>query len=378
MALRPPLPAPARRILDLARADRAAAREELAKLPLASQVELVCETTPERRSELLDLCADPGPLIRELPEAELCFTVKAIGLADAGWVLEHATEDQIRACVDLDAWPDDVPDREAVGRWIAAFSEAGDECLERSAKALDPELLVGWIRDRAEVVLKESEEGWEPPPGSRSVDGQFHLSARREGDDLADLLRLLDLLFRHDYWFYFRMLQGAIWELPSELEEGALHWRAGRLQDLGFPPREQAMRVYGFLPPDERTRLPVGDRPRPLGEWRLPVWMPRLPTARDASEAVFAAAAELSPEERRSFFYSFVALANQVALADRLPLGDAASIPTAIAKAARLASAGLELVAREQQLTPVEVLRVLSLERLFRVGANLDREGGRP
>jgi hypothetical protein len=112
--------------------------------------------------------------------------------------------------------------------------------------------------------------------------------------------------------------------------------------------------------------------------WRLPIWLPRLPAGVDARFSLFRAFEKLSDEERRPAFYAFLALANKVAVADRLPLGDAESIPAAIEKAASVASRGLEFVAAANGLDGTEVVRRVSLERLFRVGASLDRAERRP
>ena len=82
-----------------------------------------------------------------------------------------------------------------------------------------------------------------------------------------------------------------------------------------------------------------------MGEWHLPVFMPELPAVADSKLSLFRAAAVLDDEARRAFAYAFLALANQVAVADKLPLGDAESIPTAIEKAAQVASRGLDALA---------------------------------
>src|SRR5205814_6132690 len=101
----------------------------------------------------------------------------------------------------------------------------------------------------------------------------------------------------------------------------------------------ESMRIYRFLDPDARRALPP-EAPTAPGAWPLPVWLPRLPDVRGAGERIFRAIAELDDAERGAIFYAFVALANRIAVADRLPLGDPESTPTAIAKAARFASAG--------------------------------------
>jgi hypothetical protein len=368
------LPQEARRILALAGRDRDAASAELAKLDLDAQVALVCDTPVARRGELLELLRAPERVIAALPEAELCFTVKAIGLADAGWVLAHASAEQLQACVDLDVWNEDVPDPGRVGEWLSAAAEGGDDALLQAAQALDAELLMLWLHDHAEVHLKPGDDpGWQPPSGARTLEGQFFVVARRSSDDLEEALHLLELLFEADYWFYFRLLQAVSWESVADNEEHALRWRVGRLQDLGFPPRDEALSIYAAPRRDELDALP-DDPTLPIGEWHLPVWMPELPAAVDPRLSLFQAAAELDPVDRRSFLYALLALANQIAVADRLPLGDVESLPLAIEKAALLASRGLDRMVERQGVARAEVLRRAGLARLFRIGFWSDRE----
>ncbi len=375
-----PAPPAARRILDLARTDRDAARRALAEQSVEAQVELVCETPVARRAALIELLAEPEQVIPLLPEAELCFTVKAVGLESASWLLEHATAEQLVACLDLDGWEDAIPNRRSLDGWIGALQEAGEEPLLRGLQALDPELLTLYLKARVEVFLRSAgDNDWQAPAGADTLDGQFFFRALADGDDTAGIVALLRTLFEHDYWSYFRLLQSVIWELEPEVEEWALRWRAGRLEDLGFPPWEEAMGIYRYLPPDQLGALPADAAPlAPTSRWQLPVWMPRLPASAQEGVLLFGTIAGLEEEERRTAFHALVALANKIAVADRLPLSDSESTPRAIAKAARFASAGLEFLASEQRLDPVEILRRTPLDRLFRVGANLDPAAAKP
>ncbi len=368
------LPARAKQILTLARKDRVGARGALSALSVDEQVALVCETPVSRRAELLDLLHAPEQVIPALPDAELCFTAKAIGLADAAWLMTYATEEQIQTCVDLDAWSvDETPDRERLSEWLAAMIESGDEAMLRAVRALDAELLMLWLAGRLDVHLKPNDDpGWQPPVGGRTLEGQFYVIPRRADDALEDVMRLLGLLFSEDYWLYFRLLQSVSWESTPENEEFALRWRTGRLQDLGFPPREEAIAIYAAPRRAELELLPDVAAVTP-GEWHLPVWIPELPASADPQLSLFRAASELEPVARRAFFYAFVALANQVAVADRLPLGDAESLPQAIEKAARCASLGLDWLAEHHGLGATETLRRAPLLRLFRIGSRIER-----
>lgn len=367
------LPAGARRILELAKRDREAARAALAALPVDEQVALVCESPVRRRAELLDLVTAPEEVIPRIPPAELCFVAKALGLSDAGWLLEHATEEQIATALDLDAWSALVPDRERLDGWLAALASAGEETLLRAARGIDFELLVLALRGRLSVFLAGRDEAGDAPAGSLSIDGQFHLLPLRPGDDLEDVLQLLTALFQQDYWFYHRLLQAVSIDLESETEESALRWRSGRLQDLGFPPLEDARRIYSFVRAENLAKLPSDTRALEVGEWPLPVWMPSLPAAGETEHLLFRAMATLGDEERRPLLFAFLALANRVAVADEMPLGDAETLPAATEKAARVASLGLGYLAHEHGVEPAFLLRRLPLERLFVVGANLER-----
>jgi hypothetical protein len=371
----------ARRVLELARRDRRAATRGMEELDLDAQVALVCEAPRSRRAELIGLAPNPEALVPALPEAELCFVLKHLGLHDASWLLDLATTEQIATAVDLDVWPNGELDRAQLDAWIAALADASGETVLRAARGLDPELIVLHLRSKLDVLLKPSDTedpGWEAPPGYQTLEGQFYFSAKRSGEDAEAEQKLLRELFEHDYWTYYRFMQGAIWELDGENEEWALRWRNGRLLDLGFPDRGEALHIYRFLSPAERVRLPELAEALGAPDFTLATWIPGLPDLADARFPLFRAIAELDPSERRGAFYAFVGLANRVAVADGLPLSDAESMPRAIEKAARLASAGLELLGREHGLGGAELLRRVSILRLFQIGANLDPEGSRP
>ncbi len=374
-----PLP-DVRALLKLAREDRTAARTIVSDLTTEAQAAAVCEAPLAQRRALLDLVPEPEAVIPLLPEAELCFTCKAIGVDDAAWLLSHATEHQLVACVDLDAFEDLRPSPGRLDSWWASLAEAGPETMLRAARAIDPELIALYVRHHVRVDLKPAgtDNDWQPPDGGQTIDGQFYIVARDEKDDLAPLLAMLYTLFEHDYWLYFRMLQAAEHELVTDLEEWALRWRTGRLEDLGFPSWDESMRIYGFLRSDRFGDLPAEAAALDLERWAMPVWITDLPASAQAGSLLFRTVAELDGAERQGFFYAFIALANRVAVADRLELSDAETLPSTIEKAARVASGGLEEIARTTGLSAADVLRRVPLERLFRVGVNVSDTDERP
>src|SRR5262249_35079259 len=158
-------------LLALARRDPRAAERALAALPIAAQVAVVCEAPLAERSRILGLAPHPEALIPELPPAELCFTIKAIGLADAACVLEHATPEQAVAALDLDAWRGNELDVATANEWLQAFARTSSESRVRALEALDSELLVLALRARIGVVQRPDEhEGWSPPDGAQTLE----------------------------------------------------------------------------------------------------------------------------------------------------------------------------------------------------------------
>ncbi len=379
MASLPAAPDAMQRLLALCRRDRASARQAMAKLSESEQLALVCDAPVNRRRELLDLAPHPERLVPALPPAELVFTIKAIGLESATWLLEHATPEQVIAAIDLDGWRGHTPERSRRDAWLDALAEIEDDALARDLDALDDEMLVDWLGHRILVEQKpDDDEGWQPADGSQTLEGQFHFVALDDKDDLSTVVRFLRLLFERDYWSYFRLMLGVLHELPTENEEWAQRWRNARLQDLGFPPWNEAMDLYRYLAPEVRSRIDPQAAPLDVAEWHLPVWIPTLPAGRESQHLVFRALAELDPEERRAAFYAFVAVANKLAVADRMDLADVETTPRAIEKAAIWMSRGLALIAKDNALSAVETLRRVPLARLFTAGANLEPQAAGP
>ncbi len=361
-------------ILKLARTDKIQALARMATFSTEEQIALVCDAPLNRRVELLELSPAPEILIPQLPNAELCFIVKELGLADASWLLAHATQEQILSAVDLDVWSEYSFEPKALEPWLASLAEAGTETLLRAARAIDPEMLVLFLRSRIGVELKPNDDDWQPPAGSETLENQFYFWALHEKDDLSSIKPLLHSLFQEEYWTYFRTMQGVIHELPTETEEWALRWRTGRLQDLGFVPREEAIRVYAYLPPEMRAAETQGVDPLEVGHWTLPIWQPKISEEDSAKYPILSTAAKLGEEERLGFFYAFLGLANRISIADHLPLSEADTIPKALNKAAQISSQGIEWLAEQRGAALVDLLRETSLEHLFRIGVSLERD----
>lgn len=321
----------------------------------------------QRRAGLLELLDRVDEIVPLLPEAEFTSTVRATGIEDAGWLVEFATSEQRVAAVDLDCWRNLRLSPSRLFEWIDAMIEAGPETLLSAFDELDLELWVLAMKEMADFQVGAGEES-----GLMTDDGVVFFdphSAEHEDRLHAILSTARDESPRH-YWGF---VYGAVLGSRRESEQYAARWQRGRLNDLGFPDRDQAMRAYRPLAP-ETVPVPAA----PLGE------DPNGPRTRRSQAPAMLEGTLLGlamgalPAERASEVFSFVlGVANSLAVADDLDLANTDSLQQSLSKAIRGIEGGLAAL-HERHGRPVgELLDAVAPLDLFRVGASLDPELGR-
>ena len=350
-------------LLRLGRNDRAAATARLRELS-PDELALACqELRPEARSEFLMLVDRPEDVVPLLAEAELVHTVRSGGMSEAAWLLELATPEQRIACFDLDCWNNGVElDLARVQEWIDALIEAGRETLVKALTEIDLELTILSVRSEAEVHIVGKEDV--PPVGFFTTDGvvYFGVAPDKSPHRVHEIAHALRDQAPALYW---QVVYGALFESPLEMVEEALRWRQNRLTDLGFPEREQAMRVYRPL------------RSEKVADWTAPAATDALITAvslpRQLRGSLLGEALAKLPAPQAGDILGYVlGVANSLAVADGLSLSEPESVPRALEKAVRGIDVGLRELARTRNQPPEQVLERTAPLDLFRVAATSD------
>ncbi|MCU0661058.1 MAG: DUF6178 family protein [Myxococcota bacterium] len=195
--------------------------------------------------EALESMSEPGPLVQALAPLDL---IVAWNLADDEKRLDLfklASFEQIQNLVDITCWQGDTPDYDSLLEVLrpAALSSIPDAIL--ALGKIEPSLrtlLLGRkarihvIENRNDEVVVDDESDLLSAP-----DGFFHVELP-DPDAVSEPERMLwrALLFQ-PFDQYHRELEAMRWELQSDLEEQAYRFRTGRLADLGFLPREEAV-----------------------------------------------------------------------------------------------------------------------------------------
>jgi hypothetical protein len=343
------------------------AKEEKALAPaeLASARAALAQARGRRRLDVVLDSRRPEALVRSLPADELYFTVRDIGLSDAALLVQLASPEQFKTFLDLEAWSGDRFEPRRALPWLRA-ARAGAQLEPRAASrwarklaALDPEVLYLVLRDA--LRLHDLEQDPDPEFASdrfmRTPEGRYMIEFEVDGTEYLAVRGIVDDLYAEDAFKATRLLSAIRSEMPSELEETALRWRSGRLADLGYPSKEEAL--SWFARPPRGPALPPGPPARPAGFF--------LATLGAGSRLERAAAAQ-PPEERELLEREVVAAANAVLVADAVDPSDVDAVRAAFEAARGMLELGLERLAGDDPARATEVLAAMPVKRLFQEG----------
>ena len=343
----------------------------LANLDIRQQAELVLRLPAAERAHFLLEAPKPMALVRALPDGDFYLTVREIGPQCALALLALASKSQIAHLLDLESWRRDRFDPGRCGAWVALLVEAGEATIKRFARTIDDETLILLFRLWARV--KPLDIDHEEPTKGHGItevgdergfitpDGANLFDPERNEHALA-VRRLAEAIYFDDRDRYLGIVRSALFELPSEVEETALRWRASRLEEHGYPTWDEALSIYA---PPEKNPIPLAEPP---GD-RAAIAAPRASLRVLGSKALIVHGVDaMTPEDRERVLFGLMALANRVLVADG---GDAGSVETHTRVIERAgAYVGLALDARgiRDGSAAAPVLSEVSVVELFREG----------
>lgn len=345
--------------------------QRVAQFSVRELADLALRLPAAQRLELLLHAPQPMQLVRSLPDSEFYLSLREVGPSDGLPLMALASAAQIQHVLDLESWRGDRFDPDRSGAWMALILESGEPALRRYLRSADDTQLALLFQRWARAKLIESNE-----------DPDIHGTGRTESDDeqgfispddqyefsptIAEhrpaLQRIAQTLFLDQRERYTEILWAATYELPSELEEQALHWRLSRLEEHGFPPWEEALSAYA--PPD-RTRSHPGS-PEPADSGLAAALIPlRLPTLRNHLRGALE---QLEETDRERALHEFFALGNRLLVADGADTGEPAAHRAALEKAAGYVSLALEARGIRDPSQAAELVTRVPLIELFREG----------
>jgi hypothetical protein len=309
---------------------------------------------PKRRLDAMLEEVDGRALVSSLPAEDVYATIVDVGLSDSSEVVQLSTPDQFRTYVDLAAWAKDRMDPLEVLHWLRAARGDDEQEYLHKLKATDIEIVE--LLFKRLVTLHDLEEDPDANPEGITIEtpeGKWLVELNIEGPDAHALRQLTMDLMAQSPFELSRFLEAVRWESASELEETAYQFRSARLQDLGFPPMEEAVKLFAWVDPAKYA--PASAAPALVHQ----------------DSFVAAAFQGLDAHERNVLEAQVRYLVNSALVAEGAEPGDPPSIRRLSEQARDYLNLGLEHLCGGDPRAAAEVLRERPLKLVFQVGFSL-------
>ncbi|MCB2185706.1 MAG: hypothetical protein KQJ78_04770 [Deltaproteobacteria bacterium] len=365
-----------RSLLELEKKDPRAAEALWHGLSRAERLRVVLAAPPLERERLLTLAQDSQELVRALAPDEFASTVLELGTHDAEMLVALSSDEQLNFLLDLTGWVREEFAPERFEAWLPLLLEAGSERVTRWLANTSPEvlalLLAHWVR--VEKFLP-SQDQQEPPDDlpDFTLDGVYFLEFR-DPDTRDPVAQALVVLKSELPDLYRTVLEAMLWESGAGMAEDALRWRLGRLADLGFPGRMEALELWARPAPGEAAweKLPPKDQLDFLVDEppRSDVLLGLLPQ----EETLPALAGELDQAGLDVLKAELAYVANCGVVALDADPADPEAVRRAAAESLGLVNLGLSRLAQGDHDRARQILARLGLSALARQGAAAIRE----
>ncbi len=315
--------------------------------------------SPKHRMDSMLEEVDGRALVRSIPAVDVYGTIVDVGLADSTEIVQLSTPEQFQSYVDLAAWQKDRVDAIEILHWIRAARGDDDVAFMAKLRMLDIELLELMFRRLTRIhVIEEDPDVNLEGVVVETPDGKLLIEMVVEGVDEAAMRRLAFDLIAHNPFELSRFLEAVRWEMPSELEEAAYQFRQSRLQDLGFPTFEEAIKVFA----------PV--QLKDFASFREQTVNTLMVTA-ESVDYVTHAFTGLDAVERDNLQMEVRHLVNSVIVGDGIEPGDPALVRQLSEETRDGLCLGLEWLTQGDTSRCSEAVRTYTLRQLFQIGHTL-------
>lgn len=242
-------------------------RQEFPSLSIQQKIDYLKKVPARNKLELIIADPEAKRLAGALEPQEFFWALKEIGEADSVELLQLASAEQCVFIMDMELWDGWTFSPEQACHWLAHFMEGGEPRIHELLKHLDYELLQLFLAREIVVgggIGDQSSDEERLTEYDHTFDGTFMINFKNPKHSQL-IGSFISMIMKLDHELYVSLMEGIKEEVDLELEEQCQRFRTGRLQDLGFPPLEEALSIYARINPDT-FQLKGGKELRPAGE----------------------------------------------------------------------------------------------------------------
>src|SRR5690242_15330200 len=149
-------------------------QSEFLNLPFKEKLEFLYGLPARQKRDLILSAPEAERLVQSFAPETLFYTLKEIGIADAGDLLSLAMPEQIKWLFDLDCWNKDRPNLARMREWIEAMAENGRKRLADGLMGIDLELVSLLLRRYVKVHRLDEPQEASDAPSDRFVQFDEH------------------------------------------------------------------------------------------------------------------------------------------------------------------------------------------------------------
>ncbi|MCD6459603.1 hypothetical protein J7L67_02925 [bacterium] len=348
------------------------AREILSTLSNTRLVNIFITSTPKERLKILSLLDNPVHIVRAVPEEEIYWTIKEVGIKNSLPLLKLTSSDQLHFIFDVEWWDGDTLSLKRISKWLQAISKCGNSKVKQWLNSFDFELLVLTFKKFIKVfkpdeMTNDYGEAIDTLP-LFTLDGIYFIQfINNETSHL--LSKILTILISIDTRLFSKIMELVIWSIDSELEFESFEKTQRRLEEKGLPEYDEAREIYRFIPNSKINSIPLKeyDIKNDKKNIRKSFYPMRISTSKklfftkvlDRIDNYFVL---------EDLSLSLAHAANKVLIADNFAMNDHASFKNNLIKIAGYINIGLEVLSGNDEIRAEYELKNRWLEHIFQVG----------
>jgi hypothetical protein len=198
-----------------------ARQEEFLNLPFQEKLEFLYGLPARQKRDLILSAPEAERLVQSFAPDTLFYTLKEIGIADAGDLISLAIPEQIKWLFDLDCWRKDRPDLQRMREWIEAMAEGGRKRMADGLMGIDLELVSLLLRQYIKVHRLDAPQDMDDAPLDRFVqfDEHYLIEIIRHDPIQPLMIEFIEEAFERDYNYFASLMEEISWGVEADLEE---------------------------------------------------------------------------------------------------------------------------------------------------------------
>ena len=333
-------------------------------LPLKQKSEYLRTVSAKEKMDLILADPEAKKLTSALEPQEFFWLMKEIGEADALELLRIASAEQCVFILDMELWDGWTFSEEKACHWLAHFMEGGEPRIHELLKHVDYEILQLLLGRELVVgggIGDHSNDEERLADYDHTFDGVFMLTFKNPKHSQL-IGSFLSMLVKLDNPLYTALMEGIKGDVDLELEEECQRFRNGRLQDLGFPPYEEALSIYARVNPDQ-FQLSGGKVHSPAGEGGQ-----LMPATHDRDTLFFRA---LALADEPTLLQELNYLVNTALVAEGSAFHEPDSMLGVLHRVCGYVNIALEKLSSGDEQRAAKILVDEELKRLFQLGFSI-------